>query len=120
MLYLSYVPFSLLLPKVDIFVHPDGIGSLSQALYSGVPQVIRPFASDQFDNSNRAVKLGVAKEILPTDYTTSNVQRIISELLQDNVMQQTCKDISNKLQKNDAIKTTCDAIVQKFFHQQGK
>lgn len=114
-LYVPYVPFSLLLPHVDIFVHHGGIGSLSQALYSGVPQIIRPGAYDQFDNSDRVVKLGVAKEILPFDYTTSNVQHAITELLQDHVMQQTCKYISSKLQNNDVIKTTCDSIVRRFF-----
>ncbi|WP_294892789.1 glycosyltransferase [Sulfuricurvum sp. MLSB] len=115
-LYVAYVPFSLLLPHVDIFVHHGGIGSTSQALKAGVPQIIRPVAYDQFDNSDRAVKLGVAKEILPNNYTTSNVQLAITELLEDYVMKRTCQDMRSKLQENDAIKAACDAIIRKIFH----
>ncbi len=116
-IYIAYVPFSLLLPQVNLFVHHGGIGSLSQALQSGVAQIIRPVAYDQFDNSDRTVKLGVAREILPANYTTKNLKKTINELLQDHMIHQTCREMRSKLLNNDAIKITCDTIEQRFIKQ---
>ncbi|MGE0490071.1 MAG: glycosyltransferase [Vulcanimicrobiota bacterium] len=53
-----YAPFSQLLPRVDAIVHHGGIGTLSQALAAGIPQVICPLAHDQFDNARRIERLG--------------------------------------------------------------
>lgn len=118
-LYGAYAPFSLLLPHADIFVHHGGIGSISQAMHSGVAQIIRPVAYDQFDNSDRAVKLGVAKEILPADYTIENVQHAITKLMQDSTTRRNCKEMRFKMQSNDAIQTTCDTILHKFSCKNG-
>ena len=55
---LSYVSFSQLLPHCSAIVHHGGIGTTSQALAAGIPQLIRPLAFDQFDNANRVERLG--------------------------------------------------------------
>ena len=55
---LSYVSFSQLLPHCSAIVHHGGIGTTSQALAAGIPQLIRPLAFDQFDNASRVEKLG--------------------------------------------------------------
>ncbi len=62
----SYVPFDLLLPKLGAFVHHGGIGTSAQCLAAGVPQLVTPFAHDQFDNAARLNKLGVAGSVAPT------------------------------------------------------
>jgi len=41
------------LPRCAVFVHHGGIGSCAQGLRARVPQLIRPFAYDQFDNAAR-------------------------------------------------------------------
>jgi rhamnosyltransferase subunit B len=38
-------------------VHHGGVGTTSQALAAGIPQVIRPMAFDQFDNAARIERL---------------------------------------------------------------
>ena len=40
------------------FVHHGGIGTAAEALRSGTPQLITPFAWDQFDNGARIASLG--------------------------------------------------------------
>ena len=55
---LSYVSFSQLLPHCSAIVHHGGIGTTSQALAAGIPQLIRPLAFDQFDNASRVEKIG--------------------------------------------------------------
>jgi UDP:flavonoid glycosyltransferase YjiC (YdhE family) len=41
-----------------VILHSGGIGTTAQALRSGRPQVIVPFAFDQFDNAERVERLG--------------------------------------------------------------
>ena len=49
----AHAPLGLLLPRCAVFVHHGGIGSCAQGMVARVPQVIRPFAYDQFDNAAR-------------------------------------------------------------------
>lgn len=58
---LPYVSLGQLLPHCSAIVHHGGIGTTSQAMAAGIPQVIRPFAFDQFDNATRVEKLGVGR-----------------------------------------------------------
>jgi len=60
-----YVHYALLAPRVAVFVHHGGIGTLAQLMASGTPQLITPFAVDQPDNAARAERLGVARRISP-------------------------------------------------------
>ena len=54
----SYVPLSKLLPRAKLLVHHGGVGTASQALAAGIPQLAIPFAHDQFDNAARLERLG--------------------------------------------------------------
>lgn len=63
--HVAYVPFDLLLPKLSAFVHHGGIGTSAQCLHAGTPQLVTPFAHDQFDNAARLCRLGVARSIAP-------------------------------------------------------
>jgi rhamnosyltransferase subunit B len=57
----AHLPFDRLLPRVAALVHHGGIGTTAAALAAGVPQLIAPFAFDQFDNAARIVRLGVGQ-----------------------------------------------------------
>ena len=58
---LSYASFHRLLPRCSAIVHHGGIGTTSQALAAGIPQVICPLAFDQFDNATRVERLGCGR-----------------------------------------------------------
>ncbi len=53
-----YVPLAALLPRCRALVHHGGVGTASQAYAAGVPQVVTPFAHDQFDNAQRVAASG--------------------------------------------------------------
>jgi rhamnosyltransferase subunit B len=57
----DHLPFVRLLPQVAALVHHGGIGTTAAALAAGIPQLIAPFAFDQFDNAARVVRLGVGR-----------------------------------------------------------
>jgi rhamnosyltransferase subunit B len=56
-------PYHELFPRSRAIFHSGGIGTTAQALRSGRPQVIVPFAFDQFDNAERIVRLGCGVEL---------------------------------------------------------
>ncbi|MDL2355801.1 MAG: hypothetical protein QFF03_11130 [Pseudomonadota bacterium] len=113
-LHVDYAPFSLLLPKLAVFVHHGGIGATSQALRAGVPQLIRPVAYDQFDNSQRAVGLGVAHELLPAKYTARAVAGALATLDTDNALRQRCGQVARRVTEDSAITIACDAIIEQL------
>ncbi|MBA3598694.1 MAG: glycosyltransferase [Methylibium sp.] len=55
----AYAPFDALLPRLATLVHHGGIGTCAEALAAGVPQIVVPFAHDQFDNAARLERLGL-------------------------------------------------------------
>ena len=57
-LWQPYVTLSALLPHAAVMIHHGGIGTTSEALRAGTPQLITPFAWDQFDNGARVAALG--------------------------------------------------------------
>ncbi|KAA5539841.1 glycosyltransferase [Roseiconus nitratireducens] len=71
---LGYVPLSQLLPHCRAILHHGGIGTTSQSLRAGIPQIIRPMAFDQFDNAVRVERLGCGR--------TLRRDRDLGELLQ--------------------------------------
>ncbi|MFC5742974.1 glycosyltransferase [Dyella tabacisoli] len=54
----NYLPLNLLLPRASVLVHHGGIGTTAQAMLAGIPQLIIPGFSDQFDNGRRVERLG--------------------------------------------------------------
>jgi len=78
----GWAPFSQLLPRLAALVHHGGIGTSAQALAAGVPQLVVPFAHDQFDNAARLRRLGVAATehvARPTPAWTSTLGRLLGD-----------------------------------------
>jgi rhamnosyltransferase subunit B len=115
-MHVRYAPFGALLPQLAAFVHHGGIGSTSQALRAGVPQLIRPVAYDQFDNSQRAVELGVAAELLPRQYTAQKVADALQTLSTDTLLHQRCHHIAQRLAAGSSVSTACDTILNRLCH----
>jgi rhamnosyltransferase subunit B len=61
--HVSYAPFDALVPRLAALVHHGGIGTTAQAMHAGVPQLITPFAHDQFDNAARVERLGCGAQL---------------------------------------------------------
>ena len=74
-----YLPYSTVFPRAAAVIHQAGIGTLSQAMRSGRPQLIVPFAFDQPDNARRAAALGVAR-VLPREHLSRMADEIATLL----------------------------------------
>ena len=111
-LHVEYAPFSELLPRCAALVHHGGIGTSSQALAAGVPQLVMPHAHDQPDNAARLVKLGVARSIEPKRYRGERVARVLAELCQDATVVSQCVRVRSRFDGVDPISDTCELIEQ--------
>jgi UDP:flavonoid glycosyltransferase YjiC (YdhE family) len=62
-LHCAFAPFHYLFPLCAAVVHHGGIGTVSQALAAGVPQLAQPLCFDQFDNGIRLKRFGVGDSL---------------------------------------------------------
>jgi UDP:flavonoid glycosyltransferase YjiC (YdhE family) len=112
-IHAAYAPFAALLPRASAFIHHGGIGSVSQALRAGVPQLIQPMAFDQFDNASHVAQLGVGSEILPRHFSPERVARTLETLLADASVAASCKRCKDAFDGVDGIMRTCDSLLRK-------
>jgi UDP:flavonoid glycosyltransferase YjiC (YdhE family) len=108
--HVDYAPFSELLPRCAALVHHGGIGTSSQALAVGVPQLIVPHAHDQPDNAARLVRLGVARTIEVSKYRHDRIALMVRELLESASTRARCSEVAARFAGRDAIAETCDLI----------
>ncbi len=78
--WLPYAPLHEILPTARAFVHHGGIGSVSQGLAAGVPQLLMPLAHDQFDNAERVKALRAGDSLAVKHFTGLNVAKALRNL----------------------------------------
>jgi UDP:flavonoid glycosyltransferase YjiC (YdhE family) len=100
--HFPYLPFSAVLPRCSAFVNHGGIGSLSQGFRTGIPQLVRPMAFDQFDNARRAERLGVARVLAPAHYKSRQVATALEDIAAS-AYTNTCRDIAQRSAHNTAL-----------------
>jgi rhamnosyltransferase subunit B len=106
----EYAPHSLVMPRASVIVHQGGVGTTGQAMRSGRPMLVVPFAQDQPDNARRCVELGVARTIARKAYTTSRVTRELELLLSDPAYARRACQVGAVVQQEKGAVAACDAI----------
>jgi rhamnosyltransferase subunit B len=108
--YRRYAPFSAVLPRSALLIHHGGIGTVAQAMASGVPHLIMPMAFDQPDNALRAASLGVARWLKPKRFTADNVTREMDDLLGSSTVAVKVKECRERLHGKSGIAMACDLL----------
>jgi UDP:flavonoid glycosyltransferase YjiC (YdhE family) len=99
-----YAPHQEVFPRASAIVHQAGIGTTAQALRSGRPILAVPFAHDQFDNAERACRLGVGLTIRRDRYTAHAAAQALARLLATPSYQQAART------SGEAIRTENGAV----------
>jgi UDP:flavonoid glycosyltransferase YjiC (YdhE family) len=110
-LAIQYAPFSRIFPRAAVVLHHGGIGTTSQSLAAGVPQLVTPFAHDQFDNAGRVVRLGVGEELYAQRFTLPRLVDKLDRLLKDPSYKTQAQALKTRLDGPQAIRQTCDLIL---------
>ena len=110
--HFGYVPFKALLPRLAALVHHGGIGTTSQALLAGTPQLVRPMGFDQFDNARRVLALGVGRQLLPRRYRPAAIVQALDALTNDPSVRTRCAEWARTLAGQRAgTEVAADAIL---------
>ncbi len=110
MMHVRYVPLDDLLPRSAAFVHHGGIGSMSQAMFAGIPQVIVPLAHDQFDNAARVRRLGLGGSAPSKTLTGRKLVRVLQPLLESVAVADACHGVASRLVRRDGLQRSVTAI----------
>jgi len=100
---MDYVPFSQLLPHAAALVHPGGIGSASQAMAAGIPQLVVPLVNDQPDNARRIKRLGIGDWVSRRNFRAKTVSEKLADLLRSQPVADACRMTAEKLRPRDGI-----------------
>ena len=95
--HFDYVPLSQVLPRSAALVSHGGIGTLSQALAAGTPQLVMPLAFDQFDNAARLGRLGVAATLIPRRFRGPAVAHEVARLLTSPAVARACQEAAARI-----------------------
>jgi UDP:flavonoid glycosyltransferase YjiC (YdhE family) len=109
-IHVDYAPFSQLLPRCAATVHHGGIGTTAQALASGHPQLVMPFAHDQLDNANRVVKLGCGAWIEPRAYRANRVCKTLMALDHNYQTKRNCQEVKRLFAGADPLTQTAQLL----------
>ncbi|HJQ79913.1 MAG TPA: glycosyltransferase [Lacipirellulaceae bacterium] len=115
--HFGFVPLSKLLPHTAALVHHGGIGTCAQGLAAGVPHLVQPMSYDQFDNSRRLVRLGVAKEISRRSFRGPAVAAALSPLLESPAVAAKCSEFAERCDGPAALAAACDALEELIVGQ---
>ena len=112
----GYLPYSQVFPHACAVVHQAGIGTLSQALRAGQPQLITPVWFDQPDNAARAVKLGVARTLPFRRVTAARLVHQLRPLLADPSYAKTARELAATLGAADGAEVAAGHIEAALGH----
>jgi len=111
--HFDYVPLNDVLPRSSAFVHHGGVGSTSQALAAGIPQIIMPLAHDQFDNVTRIEKLGVGVRLVVKQFTGPRLAKKLESLLRSQDVIMACRGPANRLRTHDGLTRAATAVEER-------
>lgn len=108
--HFSYAPLSQLLPYCAALIHHGGIGTCSQALRAGIPQLIQPYAFDQFDNGARIEQLGVGRTISKRSFRSPRIVQDLKDLLTSGKVATSCQSIKDFFKETNPLGKSCTLI----------
>jgi UDP:flavonoid glycosyltransferase YjiC (YdhE family) len=108
--HFDYVPLSRVLPRAAALVSHGGIGTISQALAAGIPQLVMPLGFDQFDNAARLERLGVGATLTPRALCGPAVADQLARLLNSSTVARACQNAAARLRKDEREDAACREV----------
>ncbi|MEB3827058.1 glycosyltransferase [Phormidium sp. CCY1219] len=107
----DYAPHSEIFPRAAAIAHHGGVGTTGQALRSGKPMLVVPFAHDQPDNAARVVRLGVGRTLALSESSAQQMASELKELLFNPSYAAKAAEIGQVMQGENGVGNAADAIV---------
>lgn len=111
LLWQPYLPLSRLLPHCAALVHHGGIGTTAEALRAAMPQLVLPWAFDQFDNAQRVLALGVGLTLPSRHLRAGSLRRALGQLLGSPTMARACQAAAARLRADPGLDEICRQLM---------
>lgn len=96
-------PHGWLLPQVAALVHHGGIGTAAAAMRAGCPQVIVPFAYDQWFWAHRLAELGVTGRAIPEARLTADALTASLQVALAPATRERASEVADQLRQEDGL-----------------
>ena len=97
----GYVPHPLVMGRACLIVHHGGMGTATEALRAGVPQIVVPSCNDQFDNAARLERLGVSRTFSRRSFDAGTAAEAIQALCADSMTLQRASAVADIVRRED-------------------
>jgi rhamnosyltransferase subunit B len=111
MLWQEFAPFDKLISRSSIVVHHGGIGTAAVAMRAGVPQVVVPFAYDNFDNAMTLKDLGIAQSIPMRLLTKRRLLNTLVTVQRSPSMEERCLRVSDNYRVDPTVDQLMERVV---------
>lgn len=112
-LMVSSACVSKLMYCVDAVIHHGGMGTLSEAISAGTPQIILSHIIDGRDNAFRLNEIGIAVNITVSRWNAENIKNALEYTLSGKMFEK-CREIQYKY-NNDKFEENLIIEVKKLF-----
>ena len=103
-MHAAYAPFGSLFARAAAVVHHGGIGTVSQGLVAGVPQLSVPgLVFDTFDTAARLKRLGVGETVPMSRFTATRAAEKLRAMLGDEAMKDRCRAFGERARQDDPV-----------------
>ncbi len=106
----DYVPYAPLFARAAAIVHQGGVGTTGQALRSGRPMLVLPFAHDQFDNAARVARHGIALRVDRDRYDAKSAAAALHRLLAEPAFTLRATALADQVRQERGVERACEAI----------
>lgn len=113
-LHVPNINFCDFFQKCSVIIHHGGIGTVAQAIRSGVPQIIRPLAYDQPTNARIIENLRLGIVINKNDFKADYIIKKIGLLKSDETSKR-IEAYSARLNREDVISDAYQLITSKIL-----
>ena len=104
----------LLFSRAAAVVHQGGVGTTAQALRAGVPQLVMPFAHDQFDNAERVRRLGCGRILRRIRLAERSLACELEALLANGGLAATAREEGRLVQKERGAAHAAEVLLRRF------
>ena len=108
----SFVPQLEVLQHVDLFFTHGGMNSVNEAIFYGVPMLVKPVINDQPVNALRVEELQIGKQITGLTFLCSakKIYMKTMEVLNDSFIKANAKKIMNKARTDIGVSGVADKV----------
>jgi hypothetical protein len=100
-------PIKEIMPYVDVVIHHGGLGTASEAVAFGIPQLIMPDMVDRPDNASRLRKLGVAKVFPIVNWKAEMISEALKEITDNKILSLSCEKLAEKIKNDNPREELC-------------